>query len=75
MAKNRLKGDLYERTINGETQYRHAPMTLQTSRVARDMWAAQGWEKSAGKSPVGVSAKPATKAKQEKQEEEQFETV
>ena len=56
MAKKSFKGDLYERMVNGETQYRYGPAVLDNSRVARDQWKAQGWVKSAGKSPVGVSA-------------------
>lgn len=69
MAKKSFKGDLYERTVNGDTQYRYGPAVLDTSRVARDQWKAQGWVKSAGKAPIGVSvaAETTKKAKPKKE--------
>lgn len=63
MAKKSFKGDLYERMVNGEIQYRYGPAVLDTSRVARDQWKAQGWVKSAGKAPVGVSISAETPKK------------
>lgn len=53
-----LKGDTvkFERTVNGEKQYKTVQALNLNSRKARAAYEAAGWQPSAGKKkPVGVS--------------------
>lgn len=64
-----LKKDVvrFERTIDGETQYKTVQALNLNSRKARQAYADAGWKPSAGKvKPVGV---PAPKAKKQKSQE------
>jgi len=53
-----LKGDTvtFERTVNGQKQYKKVQALNLNSRKARAAYAAAGWQPSAGKAaPVGVT--------------------
>lgn len=63
----------FERTVNGQTQYKTVPNLNLNSRRARQAYAEAGWVKSSGNAaPVGVPK--VKKAKPEKAEPDGVDT-